>query len=293
VRIAPDFFRKGHFLITKGTKMDFRIKIPAKLEGGSETLLIPVWARAVETKRPDAIVRDPKALEIFESLEFDFSKFSGAWMTQTGIAVRTRLLDDAAKSFIHRHPFATIVNLGAGLDSRFERLDNGRIRWYEVDLPEVIELRRQFFEETDRYRFIACSITDFSWMDEIHITDCPALLIAEGLLMYFDECVVRSLFEKLLVRFVGSEMLFEMLSPLGVGMGKYNHCISKLKSRKIEFKWSLRHSKELEAWHHKIKFLNEWNVMDHFQHRWGWMMFVMPFFLGMLGNRIVHLRFEQ
>jgi methyltransferase (TIGR00027 family) len=273
--------------------MDSRVRIAVKLEGGSETLLIPLWARAVETKRPDAIIRDPKALEIFESIDYDFSKFSEAWMNQTGIAVRTKLFDDAARAFIHRHPFAVFINLGAGLDSRFERLDNGKIFWYEVDLPEVIELRRHFFEETDRYRFIARSVTDFSWMHEILITHCPPLIIAEGLLMYLDECDVRTLFEKLVVHFPGSEMLFEMLSPLAVGMARYNRCISKLGGGKVEFKWSLRNSKELESWHCKIQFLDEWNVLDYFQYRWGWMMFVAPFFMGMLGNRVVHLRFEQ
>ena len=87
-------------------------KEPVQLSGVSETLLIPLWARAVETGRPDAIIRDPIALEIFESLDYDFSKFDGAWMTQTGIAIRTKILDEATSVFIRANPRTVVINLG-------------------------------------------------------------------------------------------------------------------------------------------------------------------------------------
>ena len=135
-------------------------KEPVRLSGVSETLLIPLWARAVETRRTDAIIRDPIALEIFENLDYDFSRFDGAWMTQTGIAVRTKILDAGTEIFIRRHPRAVVINLGAGLSTRFSRLDNGSIHWVEVDLPDVIALRRLFFRETRRYRCVAGSVTD-------------------------------------------------------------------------------------------------------------------------------------
>ena len=267
-------------------------KMPVALEGVSETLLIPLWARAVESMRHDAIVRDWKALDLLSSLDYDFSKFKDAWTTQTGIAVRTKLFDDAVKAFLQQQPEAVLINLGAGLDTRFERIDNGRSRWYEVDLPEVIRIRHCFFEETERRRFIARSITDFGWIDEVRLDDGSPLIIAEGLLMYFDECAVREVFAKLVERFPGAEMVLEVLTPLAVGMSRYDPCVSKVGAGEVHFKWALRDCREIESWDGRIKLCCEWNVLDFCRNRWGWLVFLAPFMSGLLGNRIVRLRFD-
>ena len=101
------------------------------LKGVSKTLLIPLWARAIETKHPNPIIKDEKAVEIMENIEYDFSQFDERKMPQVSIAIRTELLDNATKVFIENHPQAVIINIGCGLDTRFSRLDNGKIHWYE------------------------------------------------------------------------------------------------------------------------------------------------------------------
>jgi O-methyltransferase involved in polyketide biosynthesis len=267
-------------------------RIPVSLEGVSETLLIPLWARAAETRRADPIICDLKAMEICDSLDYDFSKFGEAWMTQTGIAVRTKLFDEAVLVHIAEQPDAVFINLGAGLDTRFERVDNGKIHWYEVDLPEVIEIRRRFFTETERHHFIGRSITDFAWIEEICLDDCAPLLIAEGLLMYFDECEVRVVFERLAQHFPGAEMIFEILTPLAVGMGRYDKCVSKVGGGKVEFKWTLHDCREIETWNCGIKLCGEWNVLEYCKKRWGYLAFMAPLFFNLLGNRVVRVRFE-
>ncbi|MCX5834483.1 MAG: class I SAM-dependent methyltransferase [Deltaproteobacteria bacterium] len=267
-------------------------RIPINLEGVSETLLIPLWARAAETRRSAPIIRDPKAVEICDGLDYDFSRFDKAWMAQTGIAVRTKLFDEAVLARIAEQSDAVFINLGAGLDTRFERVDNGKIRWYEVDLPDVIEIRRHFFTETERHHFIGRSVTDFAWIEEIYLDDCAPLLIAEGLLMYFDECDVRAVFERLAQHFPGAEMLFEILTPLAVGMSRYDECVSKVGSGKLAFKWTLHDCKEIETWNFGIKFCCEWNVLDYCKKRWGYLAFMAPLFFNLLGNRVVRVRFE-
>lgn len=121
------------------------------LKGVSKTLLIPLWDRAFETKHPNPIIKDEKAVEIMENIRYDFTKFDDEWPNQVSIAIRTELLDNATKVFIKNHPQAVIINIGCGLDTRFSRLDNGKIHWYDLDLPEAIHVRKQFFNETDRY----------------------------------------------------------------------------------------------------------------------------------------------
>ncbi len=83
-----------------------------------------------------------------KQIEYDFKKFDDEWATQISISVRTEILDKATKEFMNKFPYAIIVNIGCGLDTRFSRIDNGKIRWYDLDLPESIHLRRQFFKET-------------------------------------------------------------------------------------------------------------------------------------------------
>jgi O-methyltransferase involved in polyketide biosynthesis len=266
-------------------------KEPVQLSGITETLLIPLWARAVETRRPDAIVRDPKALAIYETLDYDFSKFDGAWMTQTGIAIRTKLLDEGTTEFICRHPKAVVINLGAGLSTRFSRLDNGTIRWYEVDLPEVIGLRRLFFRETKRYRFVSGSVTEPSTLERISAGRQPVLVLAEGLFMYFPEEDVRAVFDRLSKCFPGAEMLLEMLAPFALGMGKYDPCLSKIAGGCLDFRWALEDCRAMESWGCGLHFLQEWNVLEQHRERWGWLNLFAPTALPQLGNKIVHLCF--
>ena len=267
---------------------------PVRLSGISETLLIPLWARAMETRRPDAILRDPIALEIFESLDYDFSKFRGAWTTQTGIAIRTKLLDESTSAFLAANPDGVVINLGAGLSTRFSRIDNGSVHWYEVDLPYVIALRKRFFRQTRRYRFIAGSVTEPSTMERITAGSRSVMVLAEGLFMYFPEADVRSLCERLRKRFPKAQMLLEILAPLSLAMGKYDPCVSQVAGGTLEFRWTLSDCRMMERWGCGLHVLREWNVLNYHRERWGWLgwlYLLAPYALPVLGNRIVHLRF--
>jgi O-methyltransferase involved in polyketide biosynthesis len=119
-----------------------------KLIGVPETLTITLYARYVESQRSPGILYDAKAVEIAERIEYDFEKYVKGWASQLACVIRAREYDRIVQNFIEAHPNAVIVNLGAGLCTRFSRIDNGKIHWYEVDFPEVTHLRRKFFEET-------------------------------------------------------------------------------------------------------------------------------------------------
>ena len=101
------------------------------------------------------------------------------------MALRIRQYDRDVVEFLSREPDGIVVNLGCGLNDRRRRCDNGRARWFDLDLPEVIALRRRFLAETDRMRFIAASVLDSTWLDEL--PSGPGhkfLFVAEGLFMY-------------------------------------------------------------------------------------------------------------
>ena len=164
-----------------------------QLSGVSETLLISLYSRYLEDRRDDAIIKDAKAVEIVERLDYDFTRFKGIGTVQLATAVRTEILDRATRAFLQAHPRAVVVNLGAGLCTRFFRLDDGRVRWFELDLPQVETVWRQVFEESERHKFLAYSFLDFNWVrefDELRGEDF--LFILEGVSMYQSEARPRS-----------------------------------------------------------------------------------------------------
>lgn len=261
------------------------------MKGVPETQLITLWARAAETKNSDPIIKDQKAVEITEGIEYDFSKFDKDLLTQVMVAVRTEILDNATNAFIEKYPDAIIINLGCGLDTRFSRLDNGKIHWYDLDLPESISVRRHFFEENNRYKMIAKSVFDYSWMDKIVIDNKPVLIILEGLLVYFREQEVKGLLNKLINTFERAEILSTIITPFVIEKITKKGVFSKMGA---EFKWGIKSGREMEKYNSKIKFVEEWIFMDYHQHRWKtfkWSSLI-PKFKNKISNRIVHLKFD-
>src|SRR5919109_2471064 len=110
----------------------------------AETLLIPLYGRATLTRQGSALIDDPTAVEMVEAIDYDFSRFDGA-PSLFGAVLRTRVLDVWIQRWLSAHPAGTVVEIGAGLNTRFERLDNGLAHWLEVDLPDAMTLRRRFF----------------------------------------------------------------------------------------------------------------------------------------------------
>ena len=264
------------------------------LKGVPETLLIPLWARAAETAKPNPLVTDDKACEIVAGLDYDFSKFEKAWLTQVGVSVRTKLLDEGVRAFLRRNPDAVVVNLGAGLDTRYTRLAEENVLWYDLDLPDAIDLRRRFFTATDRWRFLPKSMFDLSWTDEVQDEGRPVLLIAEGLFMYFDEAELKPLVAGLAERFAGAEMFLETLASILVGRSRHHDSVTKMEEVP-DFKWGLKDSRDLTRWHPAIEIAEEWNYFDFHKDRWKWFGRIarLPVLRSRMASRIVHLRFAK
>ncbi len=260
-----------------------------KLTGVPETLLIPLFARAVESPRPDAICNDPHAVELVSRIDYDFNKFERNTPTTLGIAIRTRIFDDMARTYIEQHPDCVVINIAAGLDARFYRVDNGKLRWYELDLPEAIELRKQFFTESERHHFIAANALDPAWIDQIEKSK-HTLVIIEGLLMYFDETDVKFLLTLLAERLPGCEKLIEVLGHSQAQRTENNDMVNKTNAA---FKWGIRNAADIGDWHPALQYVNDVSIYDRHEDRWHQLPLQWPAPLGKLrntANRIVHLR---
>lgn len=233
-----------------------------KLIGVPETLTITLYARYVESQRSPGILYDAKAVEIAERIEYDFEKYVKGWASQLACVIRAREYDRIVQNFIEAHPNAVIVNLGAGLCTRFSRTDNGNIHWYEVDFPEVTQLRRKFFEETPRYRFIARSLLDFSWIDEVHReTNQPFLVLMEGVSMYLTEAENRGWLQQVCDRLAPTEVVFDVMNRRRAKRTRQHDTVSKTSA---EFKWGIDDSRELETWHESISFKQDTYYLTQF-----------------------------
>ncbi len=148
---------------------------------------MPLWGWAKATRTNSRILFDSKAVEIVEQLGLNLDEFDRALHPSNEFfaTARTRAMDDLARRFVSDHAQATIINLGAGLDTGFYRIDNGLIFWFDVDVPQVIELRRKLIPEDERTRYISASLLDTDWVQEIAPRSQAIFFLAYGVLVYY------------------------------------------------------------------------------------------------------------
>ncbi|MFE8015650.1 class I SAM-dependent methyltransferase [Streptomyces antibioticus] len=225
-----------------------RCAMPAKhapeLGQIQETLLIPLYARAVETRKRRPMLRDPRAVEMVESLDYDFSRFDGA-RSLVGANLRTLLFDHWVRDFLTRHPAGTVVEIGTGLNTRFERLDNGRVHWFDLDLPDAVALRRRFFEDGPRRRMLAASVTDPAWTEAVRSSPGPYFLVAEAVLIYLEEDAVRSVFDLVADRLPGARLALETAGARMVGSQDRHDVLAGMAAR---MRWQCDDPADVEAW---------------------------------------------
>ena len=218
----------------------------------SETLMIPLWCRAVETQRRRALLRDPKAQKIVSELDYDFDgRFAGLRDLAFRACLRTVMIDRWVQEFLRSHPDGAVVEIGTGLNTRFERIDNGTLRWFDVDLPDSLALRRRFFADTPRRTMIEGAFGEGDWLEEIadllaqgpeDRTNRPILFVSEAVLMYLPEPTVRRGFELIGRRFPGSEFVFDTLARSALGERRM------MKTWEAPFVWGCDDPREIEGW---------------------------------------------
>lgn len=267
-------------------------KIENKLTDIPETMLITLWAKATETGRPDALLHDEKAVEILRQIDYDFTKFRKAKLSQVGCCIRASLIDREVRDYISRHPDAVVIQLGAGLDARYQRLGSPKVtHWYDLDLSEAIALRRKFLNETERNTFIASSLFDEEWTERVQSHRKPVLIVVEGVLMYFAPEQVRTFFDNVCRGFGQTTVVFDMLVPIAVGRAK-QHDALKETVHKAEFKWSLLETKEMESWSDKIRIVREHYLSDYDKGRYPLifrLLYKLPYFYRRFNQRVVRL----
>ncbi|MCJ7734561.1 MAG: class I SAM-dependent methyltransferase [Anaerolineales bacterium] len=259
----------------------------------AETGMLTFYCHVVESQNPTPILLDEKAVEISRQLNPVLANSSNSLLRNLAkgkvkeelvvhINLRAKKYDEYANSFLIENPNGVIVNIGCGMDSRFQRIDNGRMTCFDLDLPEMIQFKKQFYTETDRYHFIAASVFDYAWMDQVaKVEKQPVLFVAEGVFMYLDGEKVKDLILKLQSRFPGSELVCEVVTEIFTRK-PWNKMVALKMNKQLgvgkeaAFIFGIRNSRELETWHSGIEYLDDWSYFDTQHPRLGW--------VGMMGK---------
>jgi len=224
-----------------------------------ETMLVTLYGRALETKENDPILRDPEAVEAVRRIDYDFEGLKVRRHDVMAIAARARVLDDWVQEFLAKNPRASVLHLGCGLDSRVYRVDPSQdVLWFDVDFPEIIELRKRLFPERANYQMSGSSVTDSGWLEQVP-ADRPAAIVAEGLMYYLKEDEVQALVKRLVERFPSGQIMFDAISRSYLKLQKTNVGIKATGAR---IWWGINDPHELETWNSRIKLITNWSVMD-------------------------------
>ena len=229
-------------------------------------MLITLWAKAEERHYNPPFLVDKKAEEMIPQIDYDFSKFSRSKFSQAGVCIRASLIDKEVQAFLSAHPDAVVIQLGAGLDARYERLGSPVVtHWYELDLPEVIELRKKFFKENDKRTFIPLSLFDYQWIETIKAHQKPILI--------------------------------DMLAYSLVVHAKNHDSLGSMdKKQRPEFRWSELYSHTLEAWNPKIHIEKEYFMSDFNKGRYPFifrMLYKIPYFYRRFNQRVIKVKIVE
>lgn len=187
------------------------MKIKPDLTGVPETMLWTLYNRAIEAKRPHGLIRDAEAARLYDALDYDFTRHFG--LADGSHAVRAAEFDAVVTKWLKQHPDGWVVALGEGLETQFSRIDNDRLHWLTVDLPEAMRLRDQLLPLRPREHRFTGSALDRSWMECLPagLGGENVCIIAQGLFMYLPPAETRELLRDIAKRFPGCLLVFDSI----------------------------------------------------------------------------------
>lgn len=265
---------------------------PVQLEGLAGTLLFTLRARAEESSRPNAILRDDLAVQWYQRIVVppEWTTLMETIYTpvfQLGTAVRTRLYDDITMRFLAQHPTALVVELGAGLSTRYHRCARPGLHWVEVDLPSAIACRRQLEIETAVHQFLPASITDPTWLSALpRFSAAEILFLAEGVLFFLSPDEMTALFCMLTHHFptasIGLDVLTQQFSP---------HAQSAFAAAALPMQWLVAEIQEVSDLGVVVQ--QQWTVTHEYLSRWQELGFSPQKLLASQGNIVLTGLLEQ
>jgi O-methyltransferase involved in polyketide biosynthesis len=202
---------------SKGVRGMAQVKV--RLHEAMETSMITLYGKAIDARLNPSVLGDTMAAQAIEKIDYDFTRLKVmSAKVAPNVASRAKHFDDWTSEFLAKHEQATVVHLGAGLDPRVWRVNPGPgVTWYDVDYPDVIEVRHKLFPERDHYHMISSSVTAPEWLDQVP-ADLPTLIVAEGLTMYLRPEEGHELFRRITDHFPRGAIAIDTHNKLAIRM---------------------------------------------------------------------------
>jgi O-methyltransferase involved in polyketide biosynthesis len=234
------------------------------LTGEKETLLMTLYGKALESRLPHSLLRDHLADEAVRRIDYDFSRLKVDDNLGVGLAIRAKTLDVRVQDFL-----AIVLHLGCGLDTRIFRVYPAQgVDWFDVDYPDVIELRRKLYPSRDHYHLVASSVTEPEWLAEVP-RNRPAIVVAEGLTPYLAAEEGPRLFARLVSHLASGELMFDAYSRFGLKLLRLNPAV---RATGAEVHWAIEDPHDLELAVPKLRFVEDISAYrpEH-AARMGWL----------------------
>lgn len=218
------------------------MKEKVNVTGVPETMIQTLYARAKESEKRNSKIQDTMAVEIVAKLDYDFSNADKDKAMSYGVVARTIVLDELVEKYLSSHPDTVVINIASGLDTRCYRMNGKYLRWYNIDLPETMQIREKFLNENGPVYQIAKSAMDASYVDEIEYAGENVLVVIEGLTMYLKEADVLQIFSIIEKAFPKVTVMVETMSPFVV-----KHVKEKsIEGSNAKFTWGIKNGKLLQ-----------------------------------------------
>ena len=218
-----------------------------------ETALVTLAIRASETARPNPRIVDEKAKEIIDTLGVDVSKYD-PFLSHEGVVARTIMFAETLRGLIAHHPDALCVNLGCGFDDKFSQVDNGKIEWFDVDLPDQIAVRRKVYDDRPRCTMLEGDALDGAWTARLPRDRSANIIVMEGVLEYFTKEQTSTCLHMLCDSFEHGYLVSEMNSMFMVRHPKQHDAI---KNTNAEFKWGTDSGEEFVELEPRLQLVSE------------------------------------
>jgi O-methyltransferase involved in polyketide biosynthesis len=230
------------------------------LTGAQETMLATLYGRALDSRSHNSVLNDTAAADAVQRIDYDFRKTRMKGTSAVAVAIRAKVLDTWTSSFLAEHPSATVLHLACGLDTRVQRLNpSASIRWFDVDVPEVMELRSRLLPKlSGDYHEISASVTESEWLSSVP-NDRPTVAVFEGLSMYLTEQQGQSLIQRITSRFASGQLLFDVYGTLGIKLQKL---VPAVRNAAATFHWGVDDPHEIETLHPSLECLDALRSVD-------------------------------
>ena len=275
------------------------MKYKIKKDSVQETLIIPLYSRKICSSLYPNIYYDKTAVDLINQIDYDFSeieKKSKSLMQRFGaleVAARQSDIAYEVNEYLKEHPFASVVNLGCGLDNTGRNCDNGKCKIYNLDFPDVIKVRNELLPPEDREENIACNLNDVEWFDKIDKSN-GVIFFASGVFYYFLDEEVKSLIVKMSSYFNDSVLVFDAAGKMTVKL--ISIWLNSLKVKEVGTYFSVSNLKEISSWTNNIEVTSKGYMLGYNDLKddnvSGFFRFLAHICDGLMKMQIVKIKFK-